>query len=110
MFNPVVSTWNEEAQRKEEAAKAESRYMLFCITNLGTLDNQVIAYSLIEAVMSLYDEPSRTILVVDIDDLLPNVMEALIKAVEDLKKRFPEGMILTTREDAIELLASKLAD
>lgn len=108
-FNPVVSNWDEAAQKAEDAAKAESAYMLFYISNPGTEGNQVSAYSLVEAVMGLYDNPDRTILVVDTSDLLDHVKKALTKSVKDLKKRFPNGMVLGSREEAIDLLASKLA-
>lgn len=51
-----------DAQKLEDDAKAESAYMLFYISNPGTEGgNQVSAYSLVEAVIGLYDNPAPSL-------------------------------------------------
>lgn len=106
IFNPVVADWNEEAQKKEDAAKSESAYMLFYIANPYTEGNQVSAYSLVEAVMGLYEDLHRTIVVIDPSDTVEHVSKALTKSGVDLKMKFP--MNILNRDAALSFLADKL--
>ena len=108
LFNPVVSNWDEEAQRKEDLAKEESKYMLFYIANPKTEGNETSGYSLIELTMGLYDQPETTVGVLDTSELSPSVAKALTKGFNDLKKRFPEAKIFNTKEEALKFFAEIL--
>lgn len=108
IFNPIVENWDEEAQRKEDLAKEESKFLLFYIANPKTKGNEVSGYSLIELTMGLYDFPETTIGVLCTDGLSPAVSKALTKGFKDLKKRFPKGHIFFDRESALQFLSEKL--
>lgn len=108
LFNPIVSNWDEEAQKKEDQAKEESKYLLFYIANPNTKGNEVSAYSLIELTMNLYDNPDSTIAVLDDSELSPDVSKALNKGFRDLKKRFPKSNIFSNIDEAMIFLSKSL--
>lgn len=108
IFNPIVENWDEEAQRKEDLAKEESKYLLFYIANPNTKGNETSGYSLIELTMNLYDNPDTTVGVLCTDELSEPVKKALLKGFEDLKKRFPDGHVFSDRKSALEFLSKSL--
>jgi len=108
LFNPVVDDWNEEAQRAEDAAKEESRYMLFYLGNPKQEGSSVSFYSLLEATMGLYDSPERTVVVFDSTEMPDHHKKGNDKACRDLKKRFPDAMIFATLAEAEAWLADSL--
>jgi hypothetical protein len=110
IFDPVVEDWNAEAQAKEDAAKAESRFMLFYISNPYTPGNEVSAYSLVEAVMGLYDEPDRTVVVFNLEGLSISTGKSMKKIIKDLKTRFPDSYIFDGVYTAISFLSTKLKE
>lgn len=109
LFNPVVEDWDAAAQAREDAIKADPRtLMVFVIANPKLPGQDVSAYSLVEAIMGLYDAPHRTAMVFVPDELSPGVAYALGKATADLRKRFPAGHILYGLTDLIDWLATIL--
>lgn len=108
LFNPIVSDWNEEAQAKEDEVKRTADYMLFVISNPLTPGNEVSAYSLVEAVMALYDDPNRTVVALDTTGMSPHVTRAMVKAFKDLRRRFPGAPIFDSLDEAINWLARHL--
>jgi hypothetical protein len=109
LFNPVVTDWNSEAQRREDEIKSDpNTFMLYVITNPRTSGSEVSAYSLVELVIALYDEPKRTVVAFDTSELSPNTAKALTKAISDLRKRFPSAPIFDSIEDATSWLAGRL--
>ncbi len=108
IFNPIVENWDEEAQRKEDLAKEESKFLLFYIANPKTKGNETSGYSLIELTMGLYDHPETTIGVLCTDELSEAVKKALTKGFKDLKKRFPDGNVFETADEAVKFLSEKL--
>ncbi len=108
LFNPVVADWNEQAQRREDAAKRAATYLLFVIANPGTPGNEVSAYSLVETVMALYDQPERVVVALDATRLSPPVAKAMRKAFADLSARFPQAPIFAEIGEATSFLASRL--
>lgn len=110
LFNPVVTDWNSEAQRREDEIKSDpNTFMLYVITNPRTSGSEVSAYSLVELVMALYDEPKRTVVAFDTSELSPNTAKAITKAMNDLCRRFPSAPIFDSIEDATGWLAGRLA-
>lgn len=100
-FNPVVKDWNAEAQANEERVKkAPNTTFLFYLTDTMQEGNPISAYSLVEATMALYDQPFRTVVVFDFDNLDDHPLKAMKQSMRVLKERFPAGRI-AGREEAI---------
>ncbi len=108
LFNPVVDDWNDAAQIAEDAAKAESQYMLFYLGDPQQDFNRCSFYSLLEATMGLYDAPERTVVVFDTDGMPESVAKSNAKACKDLKERHPDKMIFATLAEAEEWLTIAL--
>lgn len=108
LFNPVVPDWTPECQAAEDAAKAESSLMMFFIGNPKTPGNEVSAYSLVEAIMGLYDAPDRTVLVIDVSEMSESVAKAMRKSLADLKARFPDGLAFDSLDSAADWISSQL--
>jgi len=102
IFNPIVEHWDEQAQRREDEAKADHNYLLLYV--LASPDpqtpdvTQVSGYSLVEAVMSLYDAPERTVVLFDTTGQARKTTKGMRKAEQDLRKRFPCAMIFGAHE------------
>lgn len=116
IFNPVVSHWNEQAQQREDAAKADPDCLLLYV--LASPDpetpdvTQVSGYSLVEAVMSLYDAPDRTMVLFDTTGQAPKTAKGMRKAEQDLRKRFPGAVIFNVHEygGMLDCLAFRLRE
>lgn len=108
LFNPVVSPWNDEAQRREDEAKKNATANLFYLGDPKQDDNRVSYYSLLEATMGLYDNPEKTIVVFDSTGMPKHAEKASAKACKDLKARFPQANIFATLAEAEEWLATSL--
>lgn len=108
LFNPVVSNWDEAAQAREDAVKAQAPYLVFVIANPLTPGNEVSAYSLVEAVMALYDKPARTVVVLDASGLSSHVAKAMTKTFGDLRQRFPKAPIFDSLREAADWLIERL--
>lgn len=108
LFNPVVDNWDEAAQAAEDAAKAESEYMLYYLGDPQQDDNRCSFYSLLEATMGLYDAPERTVVVFDTTGMPPHIVKSNNKACKDLMARFPEANIFATLAEAEAWLTAKL--
>jgi len=109
-FDPVVADWTPACMAAEDEAKKESQYMLYYISDPKQEGNTLSAYSLVEAIMGLYDDPDRTVVVID-TTYLPekhHSMKALSKTLKDLKTRFPKGMILDDLDAVIDWFGKKL--
>ena len=109
LFNPVVKDWNEEAQRREETAKAGASHLVFYVADPKQEGNPLSAYSMVEATMALYDKPDRTVVVFDTEGLSGHPLKAMNQTLKVLKARFPGANIFGTRHDAIDWLASQLS-
>ncbi|HEY0754250.1 MAG TPA: hypothetical protein VGD98_09830 [Ktedonobacteraceae bacterium] len=108
IFNPVVTSWDEAAQQREDQAKADPTYLLLYV--LASPEYQpesvtVSGYSLVEAVMSLYEAPRRTVLVFDTALMSRRTAKGMRKAAQDLQERFPTAPIFLTYAEAIVWLA-----
>lgn len=109
LFNPVVADWNEEAQRREESAKAEASYLVFYIADPRQEGNPLSAYSMLEATMALYDKRERTVVVFDIEGMSGHPLKAMNQALKVLKKRFPDANIFGTPHEAVSWLVANLS-
>lgn len=108
IYNPVVPDWTPECQAAEDAAKATAKYNLFYICDPKQEGNPVSVYSLVEAVMGMYDRPCCTVVVFDNAGYSGHALKSLDKSEKDLRKRFPNGLIFGTREAALQFLIDKL--
>lgn len=111
LFNPVVEHWDDAARQREDEVKATA-IMLYVIASpdpVGGTAN-VSSYSLVEAVMSLYDAPSRTIVVFATAGMVRHTAKAINKAAQDLRQRFPGAPIFMEYDAAIEWLAEKVKE
>jgi len=109
LFNPVVKDWNEEAQRREETAKAEASHLVFYVADPKQDGNPLSAYSMVEATMALYDKAERTVVVFDTDGMSGHPLKAMNQALKVLRTRFPNANIFGTRQEALDWLAAQLA-
>ncbi len=110
LFNPVVVDWNEEAQRREETAKAEASHLVFYIADPKQEGNPLSAYSMVEATMALYDRPERTVVVFDTDGMSGHPLRAMNQTRRVLKERFPNTVILGSHEEVVEWLSGQLLE
>jgi hypothetical protein len=108
IFNPVVAEWNEAAMEAEDKAKKTAAFNLFYITNPDTDGQSVSVYSLVEAVMGLYDNLQSTVVVFDYCGYSGHILKALTKSEKDLRKRFPYARIFSTREEALSFLVDRI--
>jgi hypothetical protein len=104
LFNPVVADWNEEAQKKEEEAKAAATSFVFYLADPMDGENHVSAYSMVEATMALYDNPDKTVVVFDHDAVVGHAAKAMKQAEKVLRTRFPMERIFSSRETALDWL------
>ncbi|HEX6537537.1 MAG TPA: nucleoside 2-deoxyribosyltransferase domain-containing protein [Gemmatimonadaceae bacterium] len=107
IFDPVVDDWDEAAQAREDAAKRDARFVLFYIGNPRAHDSEVSAYSLVEAVMALYDQPARAVVVFGPEEFSPGTAKHLRKCEMDLRRRFPEGAIFASLDHALRAIAGE---
>ena len=108
IFNPVVPDWTPECQAAEDTAKATAKYNLFYLCDPKQEGNPVSVYSLVEAVMGLYDQPSNTVVVFDNAGYTGQALKSLVKSEKDMRKRFPSGLIFGSRDEALDFLVAKL--
>ena len=109
IFNPVVAEWNEEAQAREEKAKASASHLLFYIANPMQEGNPLSAYSMVEATMALYDKGDRTVVVFDSNGMEGHFLKALNQTRKVIQARFPDARIYESADAAIDGLAADLA-
>ena len=108
IFSPVVPHWDAQAQAQEDQAKRDPDcLLLYVLASPDSMMNSpvVSGYSLVEAVMSLYDAPHRTVIVFDTSHMAKRTARGMEKAAQDLRQRFPYAPILTTYDAAICWLA-----
>lgn len=101
IFNPVVSDWNEEAQKREEEAKKNATHFIFYIASPQQEGNSLSAYSMVEAAMALYDEPETTVVIFDTIGMDGHALKAMNQTAKVLKNRFPKGNIFTSTKEAL---------
>jgi hypothetical protein len=110
LFDPVVEHWDAEAQAREDDAKRTARFMLFVIASpdpqSGTAN--VSAYSLVELIMGLYDDPDRTVAVFDTIGMASHAAKAINKSFKDLLTRFPGAPIFSTYGGAVTWIAQRM--
>lgn len=109
ILNPVVSSWDAQAQAREDQAKRDPTYLLLFVLaspDPTTESPFVSGYSLVEAVMALYDAPQRTVVVFETTHLARRPAKGMRKAAQDLRERFPNAPIFLTYAQAIDWLAA----
>lgn len=110
LFNPVAEHWGRQEQEREDKVKRTAKYLLYVLASPdphGSTAN-ISAYSLVEAIMHLYDAPDRTLVMLDTTGMAKHTAKAMTKAVSDLRARFPAAPIFYSYEDAINYLVTKM--
>ncbi|MGB7922270.1 MAG: hypothetical protein WCF57_03395 [Pyrinomonadaceae bacterium] len=111
IFNPNLGPgmWNEGAQILEDQVKQSCALMVYYVgdTKDGT---GVSLYSAVEATMALYDDPERTIVVIDPAGTEGHVTKALNKTLQDLRTRFPNAVIADNLQELIEHVAARFRE
>lgn len=106
LFNPVVPNWNKEAQELEDRMKVQSEFLVFYVADPKENGNPLSTYSMVEAVMALYDKANRAVVVFDVEGMSGHALKAMNKVYKDLKERFPDANIFGSMETAIQWLDS----
>lgn len=101
IFDPVVEHWDIEAQMREDEAKRTASVKLFVIAKASSL------YSTVEAIMHLYDDEPRTVVVFDGAEMDEHERSAITKSANELLIRFPNAPIFGDYEQAIGWIAAK---
>jgi hypothetical protein len=110
IFNPNLGPgmWNEEAQTLEDQAKQSCALMVYYIGD--TRDGSGVSlYSAVEATMALYDDPERTLVVIDPTGTEGHVKQALNKIVKDLRRRFPKAVIADNLQELIAHIVARFS-
>lgn len=107
IFNPVVSDWNEDVQKAEEHAKATASFLLFYLADPKQDGNPLSTYSVVEAMIGLYEEPARTIVVFDHDGLAGHALKVALQIEKHLRNRFVGSIF--PRDLAVDCVARLLA-
>lgn len=108
LFNPVVPEWNKLAQDAEEAAKKDAGVLFFCIADPQQEGNPLSAYSMVEAIMALYDRPEVTAVLFDTTGMSGHPLKAMDQALNVLKARFPKANIFSSIQKAEDWLVEML--
>ena len=105
-FNPVVSDWNEEAQREEIKQRELCDYVLYTITPRMTG-----VYSIAEAVDDSNKRPEKTIFCLlnkDVDDAFQDIMfdKRALKSLESVAVMIQDngGKVFRTLETVAQYL------
>jgi hypothetical protein len=69
----------------------------------------VSLYSAVEATMALYDDPERTLVVIDPTGTEGHVKQALNKIVKDLRRRFPKAVIADNLQELIAHIVARFS-
>lgn len=109
LFNPVVADWDTKAQEREDVAKRDADYLLFVIASPDpTHPDTVSVYSLVEMVMSMYDDPQRTVVLLDMAGMQGHIVKALRKAARDLSNRHPSVPVYTDYQSLLDWFVAAL--
>jgi hypothetical protein len=108
LFNPVVPDWNQEAQKREEEAKATASLMVFYVSDPKQEGNPLSAYSMVEATMALYDKPETSVVVFNTDGMSGHPLKAMNQCLKVLKSRFPQANIFSSSQDIEDWLYKQL--
>lgn len=110
LFNPVVPEWTQESQAREEEVKKQATHLLYFIGSPMLEDSTLSAYSMVEATMSLYDHPKKTVIVFDNTGISGLALKSMQQAELVLTTRFPKANILPSIVDLIDWLDVELRD
>lgn len=111
LFNPNLGPgmWNEEAQALEDRVKRDCSLVVYFIGD--TRDGSGVSlYSAVEATMALYDDPERTVVVIDPAGTEGHVTKALTKMARDLRQRFPDAVVADDVRVLIDHIAARFGN
>lgn len=107
IFNPVLPAgveWTSEDAVKESAAKRLADIVVFYIADPKQDGNTFSAYSTCEAIMALYDDPQRAVVIFDDTGMSGHPIKAMTQIRRDLIARFPEQQIHSSPLDAVDYI------
>lgn len=106
LFDPVVDDWNDEARAREEQAKADADLVLFYLGDPQQPGLPLSAFSLVEAVIAVCREPSRTIVVLDAESIDNEHAGKVYAHSRDVLRKLDTGArILDTLDQAADEVA-----
>lgn len=114
IFNPVVEHWDEAAQAREDAAKADQNNLLLWVlasSDPNVLENTALsAYSMVEATISAFVAPERSIALIDTAGLAKRTAKSLNKAAQDWQEIAPRLQIYRDYDLLLDALAERLRE
>lgn len=114
IFNPVLPPgveWTQTDADREHTVKCIADFNLFYIADSKQEGNPVSVYSIVEAVMGLYqnekeDSSPKTVVVFDMVGMTGHALKAVQQTAHDLRRRFPEWIL--DSGSAVQWLAEQI--
>jgi len=104
-FNPVTEKWDDEARKREDEAKKNSRYMLFMITDPQSKDGEHISpYSLVEASIGVCRQPEQTIVCFMVTENMPKHLQSALKKIQQDLQQLEGAKICNSPEGIFQWL------
>lgn len=114
IFNPVVEHWDEQAQAREDAAKADPANLLLWVLaspDPNVLENIALsAYSMVETTISAFVAPERSLVLIDATGMAKRTAKSLNKAAQDWHQVAPGMPIYRDYALLLDDLAARLRE
>lgn len=113
LIDPVVppGTWTAGVKKLEDQIRPLCDTEIFYIGDPMEErkdDMQFSTYSVVEALVCLYNDPRFTVVAFDYEGITGHVLDAYKTVEADMRKRFPKGLIFSDLESAAEYLRVRL--
>jgi hypothetical protein len=109
-FDPIVEDWNEAARAREERAKSEADLLVFYLSDPKEPGNPVSAFSLVEAALSICNEPERTLIVFDHDGIDGHARKVLEQTELLFRQQNAKVPIFRSSREAEDWIVARFAD
>ncbi len=106
-FDPVVDEWNEEARRREEAAKANADLVVFHLGNPEQPGTPIAAFSLVEATLAVCATPEKALLIFDFESVSGHARRVLEETEKLLRARKSPAVFCASLAEAEDWLAER---
>ena len=108
-FDPVVKNWDEAARAREEEAKASADLLVFFLGDPKDPGIPVSAFALVEAALSICNEPGRTLIVFDLEEVEDHARKVLEQSEKLFRQQDPSVPIFRDVRQAEEWIAGRFA-
>lgn len=108
-FDPVVEDWNEAARRREEHAKASADLLVFFLGDPKEPGIPVSAFGLVEAALAVCNDPQRTLIVFDVENVESHARKVLQQSEQLFRRQDPSVPIFHGSCEAEEWIAERFA-